>query len=383
MKKLLKSLFPRTFLKYAFGLYNRFKIATVDKLIFPEQGIQKSEFKLYREDNPLLQSNINLGEIEDPDIRHYMTYWVNWTQEEFILRYDLPCLIEPRFGWALTKGTHLLYYSLGISRTWFQGKPGLMRFIFKKEVQELECVISLRDTGEENYFHFYNDVLAKIYFLEKNGIDVRNTPVVVSEKLWKREYFQSYLQQSPLFKSLHWIRQEKQYIRCRHAIFCKPLTHRKDLYESIFEPLRIDTPGDTIKLFIYRSKKHQRFLENEAEVEELCKKFGFVVQDTEGMQLLNQIRLFSRASVILGVHGAGLTNMYFRNGPCKVIEIFPPPSENYLPFHYMLLADLKSFSYEAIIGEEGKHFSDGFRIDPEKLAIKIRKAVDDTADYSR
>jgi capsular polysaccharide biosynthesis protein len=85
-----------------------------------------------------------------------------------------------------------------------------------------------------------------------------------------------------------------------------------------------------------------------------------------------QQAVFSQASFIAGIHGAGFTNLYFRNDRCSVLEIFPPPSEDYLPFHYMMIADMKGFDYQAIIGE-GKSLDmyGSFSIDVPKLETLI------------
>jgi hypothetical protein len=59
---------------------------------------------------------------------------------------------------------------------------------------------------------------------------------------------------------------------------------------------------------------------------------------------------------------------------CKVLEIFPPPEEGYLPFHYIMMAAMKSFSYDAIIGEGTKlDMTGGFTVDINKLEIALKE----------
>ena len=375
LKRALKSFFPRVFLKSVFSAYNKVKIATIDKILFPEYPVRLDQFLIYRKGYPFKENNISVEDITDDNVRSYMRNWFDWTQEEFILCFNKPCYIEPDQGWAIVSTNRLLYYSLGISRTWFMPKPSLLKFWNRKNVVSVPIAISLRDTGEENYFHFYNDVLTKLFFLRDNLIEVSKLPIIISKKLWDKPYFQYYLQHSRPFQSLHWLVQDKEYMWCQSAIFCKALTHRKDLLDQVFSPFY--SKSDLSKrVFITRNKGYLRHIENSDEVEKLFVQYGFEVVDSGSLSLPQQMDAFSNASVIAGIHGAGLVNLAFRNGSCKVFEIFSYPEDGYLPFHYILLAKMKGFFYQAIIGEKNeRRFAEGFYVDPVRLESSLKKWI--------
>jgi len=367
LKVVLKRIFPIPLLKRVFLIYNTFKIKTIDKLIFKELEIPYKDFKIYRKGYPFRTEVISLDDLEGREEYSYLSEWLDWSQEEFLILFSKPCTIEPDGGWALVGKNTLVYESLSLSRTMHLRKPSLRRYWFKKSPQHLDEAISLRDTGEENYFHFYNDVLSKIFFLKENGINIQKVPLIISKKLWDKAYFQYYLNASPLFPTLSWIVQDRQYITCRRTIFCKPLTHRKDLLDIIFFPLRKNIVGEK-KIFLTRNKVRLRYLENASQIEEICSNRGFEVIDTDQMTMPQQIDIFSKASLIIGIHGAGLTNMMFSCGQCKILELFPPPDAGYLPFHYVMMAKMQGFRYRAIIGDKPQHrYSGGFRIDIKKF----------------
>ena len=372
LKFILKGIFPRVFLKNASGVYRRIKNATLDKFLFPEYAVDRKAFQIYRQGYPFRENAIEIKDIEDEKVRSYMQSWYDWTQEEFLLVFDRPCTIEPDYGWAIIPPKRLLVYSLGLGRTWLQPKPSMLKFLRRGDPLRIARAISLRDTGEENYFHFYNDVLAKIFFLKAHDVDVTNTPVIIAKKLWDKSYFQYYLSNSPEFKTLHWIVQEEQYIECQSAIFCKPLTHRKDLLQQVFAPLYFTRQGSR-KLYVTRSKTRLRFIENEEALEALFRKYNFERVDTDQLSPGQQIELFAEAAAIVGIHGAGLANMFFRLGPCQILEIFAPPDAGYLPFHYIMIARMKGFSYHAIIGKKSaRQFSGGFYVDPDLLERNLK-----------
>jgi hypothetical protein len=365
IKSILKTIFPAVLLKSGFGIYNRIRILTVDKLLFPEFKIARNEFLFYREGFPFLENKIDSSDISDPEARNYMNQWNAWSQEEFILVLKRTCWIEPAFGWAIVPPSKLIYYSLGISRTWGQKKPNLKGLFVKKNRLILKRAISLRDSGEENYFHFYNDVLAKIFLLQEHNVEVLNVPVIVARKLWDAPFFQYYLQHSSFFASLQWIIQDKQFIKCEEVVFCKPLTHRKDLLRLVFAPI-IRVGGGTRRIFVTRGKSRMRFIENADEIESICRTLNFEVIDTDLLPVHDQLDCFSNASWIIGIHGAALTNLFVREGCCHVLEIFPPPEDGYLPFHYIMLAKILGFRYECIIGQKGKRkYSGGFYLSPQ------------------
>lgn len=75
------------------------------------------------------------------------------------------------------------------------------------------------------------------------------------------------------------------------------------------------------KLFLSRRKAETRRLLNENEFEQLTAEYGFQTVFLEDMTFLQQIRLLNEASVIIGVHGAGLTNMLFMNPGTRMVEL--------------------------------------------------------------
>ncbi len=75
------------------------------------------------------------------------------------------------------------------------------------------------------------------------------------------------------------------------------------------------------KIFISRSNATQRFIVNEDDVVALVLSFGFEVHFFENYSLSKQVALLSDTSCLIGLHGAGLTNMLFMPPKGTVIEI--------------------------------------------------------------
>jgi len=89
----------------------------------------------------------------------------------------------------------------------------------------------------------------------------------------------------------------------------------------------------------------------------------------EELTLDEQIDLFYNSSHVIGIHGAGLTNIIYRYGAeMSLIELFPP---NNIPPHYYWLSKLMKYKYQAIVG-------DNPNIDIKKL--KQYEKIDFTVD---
>lgn len=76
------------------------------------------------------------------------------------------------------------------------------------------------------------------------------------------------------------------------------------------------------RLFVTR--RHSRTISNGAEVEATLAALGFETIDPATFGILDQARIFGEASVVVGVHGAGLANIALMPPGGTILEIVPP-----------------------------------------------------------
>ena len=109
------------------------------------------------------------------------------------------CFIEPKYGWVIASPGHLVRNSFAYS-DWseFAGnllsKPSVLRtaWLAARSRRHYASVISLRTPWDNNYFHFFNEVLGPLRMLDQ--LDIRpDVPVLISGDLWSRPYFQEAL----------------------------------------------------------------------------------------------------------------------------------------------------------------------------------------------
>ena len=78
---------------------------------------------------------------------------------------------------------------------------------------------------------------------------------------------------------------------------------------------------ESTRLFVSRKDAVRRRLINEDEIVEALAPLGVVTVVPSELTFSEQVNLFSRAELVVGAHGAGLTNVAFCPAGCGVIEI--------------------------------------------------------------
>jgi hypothetical protein len=377
LELLLRKAVPRPLLRKLAIELNTVKINTVDKLFYSTYQVRKEDYVKYHEEQPYGILNEIADGLEDPVIQEGLRSFAGGTEIEYILEYRKGCYIEPLNGWGISKNAKLINSSLG-TRPAYLKKPSWLKFYTKrKRAQHLPQAISLRDISERAYFHFYNDVIPKIPYLEQHGYDVTSIPIIVAERAFNKPFFQDLLAASPFFRSLNWVVQRDQYIYCDHIIFVKPPALDQVLYDTIADVFINDQPAiEHNKIFITRDKKRLRYIDNMEEVETVLAKHEFKVVDADRLTLPEQAVLFRNTRYLAAIHGAGLTNMVFRKDYImSMLEIFPP--QPVIPYHYAILAHKYDYKYQAMQGQPGKSkYSGGFVVDPQKLDHMLTKITE-------
>lgn len=80
-------------------------------------------------------------------------------------------------------------------------------------------------------------------------------------------------------------------------------------------------PHSKHKIFVSRANTYRRRISNEHEILPIINNYGFEVIHPENISFEEQVKLFYSTAVLVGLHGAGLTNMIFMQPGSTIIEI--------------------------------------------------------------
>lgn len=119
---------------------------------------------------------------------------------------------------------------------------------------------------------------------------------------------------------------------------------RSNLVRETFRRLRdaVETTGPRNKaLFVARTDGGNRPMRNEAALIVGMKARGFEIIEPGRMTLAEQIATFKHASIVVGPHGAGLSNVIFCTPGTMLYEILPAAYDNACFCNLALAADLQ------------------------------------------
>lgn len=179
----------------------------------------------------------------------------------------------------------------------------------------------------ENYYHWLADTLPRLLVLRQTH---PNITLVLPQPLPPKQLpdyirlsaaalgFTDYLPVNP-----------RQVLRADTVVVpeltATPISQNPELIRQVrAELLTAYRPAPapaTRRIFAARAATGVRKLINEAEVDALLSEYGFEKVYFEHYSFLEQIKLMHETKVLLGVHGAGMTNMFFLQDDAKVIEL--------------------------------------------------------------
>lgn len=306
---------------------------------------------------------------------------------EFVHRVCEPAYIEPEFGYIITESGHLLTdphfttVKFG-NQPWRYGLPSPTEHFQRLRKQSVNilhfpAVISLRFLWEWNYFHFYEDVLGKLARLDDVGLDL-DIPIVLGKYAHEVPFVRAILQQGK-FRNRNWIIPDQNtYIHADSILYgSAQRDNPRAKYDYILS--RMQPPGPfpqgEARILLTRKKVRSRSIVNMEAVEELVARYDFQSIDTSDMTVVEQMDLFARTRFLIGIHGAGLINLIFRQGcPLDMIELH---SDTYLTDDFSCLAQIYGHGWDDIGGmvEPGNPQNANFHVPLKPLEEKITQML--------
>ncbi len=200
-----------------------------------------------------------------------------------------------------------------------------------------------------NYYHWMFEFLPQIELLRRSGIDIGSIDKFAVNQCcfpFQRETIS--LLGIPLEKIIE--TDNNSHIQARQLLASSVI---RESTKWACDFLRREFLDDSIiglekKQRIFISRKQRRRVINEDELVAVLSNFGFKSIACESLSVAEQVSLFAAAEVVIGIHGAAMTNTVFCSPGTKVIEIFAP---DYVNPCYRRLSSQVGLEYWEFIGE--------------------------------
>jgi len=226
-------------------------------------------------------------------------------------------------------------------------------------------IATIGDLWSLNYYHKFVDMVPKLYGLHHEALRDKEMTLVLDNRFGEEDFpiIEALLPEGVSIRCLPSMRR----IECDEYVHlprlsvpddkpCKNLSqlgglprdyvrfYRQRLSEEF--GISFGKTDPSRRIFISRASASKRRMVNEEEVADFLGALGFEHVALEEMDFLEQIEMFAEASVVIGQHGAGLTNLLYVPPGTTVIEIFSSPDAT--PPHYSSAVDLLDLNYRAL-----------------------------------
>lgn len=190
----------------------------------------------------------------------------------------------------------------------------------------------ITDQWSRNYFHWLTDALPRFMIARESGDE---SPVVIPERYRSAPHVSSIL--GLLGEDFCYLSSKSRHVFSELTLvspvaptgspdpqIIKRVAHR--LKEALLKEQAglTDTRGKLDlgpRLWVSRRFSRRRWLSNEDDVVALLESYGFRVLHPELLSVPEQLTLFSRASLVAGMHGAGLANIAMMAPGTSVLEV--------------------------------------------------------------
>jgi hypothetical protein len=122
------------------------------------------------------------------------------------------------------------------------------------------------------------------------------------------------------------------------------------------------------KIYFKRGEGAARRIFNESSIIDALKKNGFEIVDPDLLTIYEQIGLMHNAKIVIGAHGAALSNLIFTTGNTVLIELFSP--DYFRTDCYYTLSSLKRINYWYMVGQKPQGANWGDIVINEELLLK-------------
>ncbi len=276
-----------------------------------------SNLIIYPEHTAKRKAPVNLAEEDIAIFRHEFSRQI--TETRLVTLKDADVLQQVIF--QLNNPRLYLTYTYNVYDT----KPTtfqiyLKYLLFLLPAQKVEHAVWITDDWSHGYFHWMTDALPRLIVAEPY---ISNHVVLLPETY--RDY--KFIEQSLSFFSI------KPYYTSFRRVHCKELVlpshtalsgnYNKDILHKLRAKFQSGKtlPQPSRKIYVSRQNAAKRMITNDQEVVKLLITCGFEIHFFEKYSFNEQVKLMQETKVLVGMHGAGLTNMLFMPENGAILEL--------------------------------------------------------------
>ncbi|WP_146897903.1 glycosyltransferase family 61 protein [Adhaeribacter aerolatus] len=224
--------------------------------------------------------------------------------------------------------------------------------------------------AEQSNYHWFLDCLPRLYAILQTLVEPTILIIPVNLPVFQQETLSFLLQNNPLLSLQRISKSQKWHLPTfilptflsNHYSGFLPPEVLHFMREGIWQGYGVKSQPVKNRIYVSRSKASKRRILSEEAIIKILKNYNFNIIYAEDLSYREQVQLFYNAEIIVGVHGAGLTNILFSQ-QATIIELHPA---DLVRSHYFMICKALGFKYHYLLGSTGNTKQD-FRIDSQAL----------------
>ena len=244
-----------------------------------------------------------------------------------------------------------------------------------KKIVQIDAASWVIDVRSDQFFHWTADVLQRIEIL---GEYVNDYPILIPNSFLKYSYITETLKLLDIpytpYNQNELLKIKKLYITSHGA----PSGNYNDSLINSIRDRILNSLGEKQNkgtyIWVSRQKSKKRKIANYAEVKEIINRNGFKIVDFDVLSFNEQLNISNNAEVIAGIHGAGLSHMFYSKNIKKLIEIRVSDDDKNNCF-YSMASSLNIDYYYFKCESEGNPYNSDYILNPEKLDKFLKSFV--------
>ncbi len=306
--------------------------------------------KLIRGSNLKLSKNIYVDNIQLKKFKYFKVFYSDWRMNDQKLAYKLKFFINDLKNY-LTQGN-------------------------VKEVVEINAASWVIDVRSDQFFHWTADVLQRIEIL---GKFVNDYPILIPNSFLKYSYVTETLKALDIQYISY---NQDDLLKIKNLYITSHGAQSGNYNESLINSIRdkfLNSIGKKPNLGTYiwvsRQKSKKRKIANFEEIRQVINRNGFQIVEFDELPFNEQLNISNNAEVIAGIHGAGLSHMFYSKNIKKIIEVrvFDDDKNNCF---YSMASALNIDYYYFKCESEGNPYNSNYILNPEILDLFLKGFIE-------